>query len=43
MCIRIKVVGYAKTAIPFAREFLKIFRECTNPGTFSTDMIENVI
>ena len=22
MCIRIKVVGYAGTAIPFAREFL---------------------
>ena len=43
MAIRIKIVGYAGTCLNFAAEFLEIFRECVTPGTFTQEMIENVI
>ena len=43
MALRIKVVGYSDTCLTFATELLKIFKECSEPGAFSKDMLENVV
>ena len=43
MALRIKVVGYSGTCLEFAAELLEIFKECSEPGAFSKDMLENVI
>ena len=43
MALRVKVVGYSGTCLEFAAELLKTFKECSEPGAFSKDMLENVI